>query len=117
LAGPKQNLPKTNDPGAIEAWIRRAAGEQGIRLRQLHNVLGRGGSITQARILEDGQGLWTIHIKLSDQSGEFVLHKFEADTPKIYKDVALAVSTLFKDLRYRGAITLSSDRDYNGPSA
>jgi hypothetical protein len=110
LAGPKANDSLASTPD--ETWIRRADGEQAMRVRALTRFLDRGGAVIEARLIEGSDSLWTIHVRLSGEPGEFLVNKFDADQPKSYKDVALAVRTIRKDLRYTGPIILSTDQDY-----
>ena len=107
MAGPETN--DTIASGPDEAWVRRADGEQAMRLRALNGFLARGGAITEARLIEGADGIWTIRVRLSGEKGEYLVNKFDSDLPRTYKDVALAIRTVRQDMGYRGAIVLSTD--------
>jgi hypothetical protein len=98
-----------------EAWVRSADGERAVRLRALNGFIERGGAVLEARLIEDADGVWTIRLRLSGRQGEFIVNRFDSDTPRAYKDVGLAIASIYKDLRYRGAIIVSSERDYPAP--
>lgn len=104
--------PKIDDETGEEAWVRSADGEHAVRLRALNAFIERGGSVTEARLIEDQAGIWTIRLRLSGRPGEYIVNRFDSDAPRAYKDVALAIASIYKDLRYTGAIILSSERDY-----
>lgn len=95
-----------------EAWVRSADGERAVRLRALNAYLEKGGQVTEARLVEDAQGIWTIRLRLADRAGDVLVNRFDSDTPRAYKDVALAINTIFKDMHYRGPIIVSTERDY-----
>jgi hypothetical protein len=99
-----------------EAWIRRADGEQAVRVRALNAYLAKGGVVTEARLLEGADAKWTIRMRLAGRPGEFLLCVYDDDKPRTYKDVAAAVNTIFKDMGYRGPIILSSEREYPPPN-
>ena len=104
--------PKSEDETGEEAWVRSADGEHAVRLRALNAFIERGGAVTEARLIEDANGLWTIRLRLSGRPGEYIVNRFDSDAPRAYKDVSLAIASIYKDLRYRGAIILSTERDY-----
>ena len=110
MAGPEKT--DTMEARADEAWVRRADGEQAVRLRALNAFLSKGGAVTEARLIEGEDGIWTIRVRLSGRPGEYVVNKFDSDAPRTYKDVALAIHTVYADMGYRGAIILSTERDY-----
>lgn len=93
-----------------EAWIRLGNGELAVRLRNLQDILKRGAVVTDARLVEDADENWTIWVRLSDRQGEFRVNQVRVDQPKTYRDVALAVDTIWNDFGYMGTITLSSER-------
>jgi hypothetical protein len=99
----------TISSGPDEAWVRRADGEQALRLRALNGFLGRGGAITEARLIEGEDGIWTIRVRLTGEKGEYLVNKFDSDAPRTYKDVGLAIRTIRKDMGYAGAIVLSTE--------
>ncbi len=105
----------TISSGPDEAWVRRADGEQALRLRALNGFLARGGAITEARLIEGEDGIWTIRVRLSGEKGDYLVNKFDSDAPRTYKDVGLAIRTIREDMRYSGTIALSTDRTYAGP--
>jgi len=100
----------TQDDPADEAWVRTADGERSVRLRSLSHYIKKGGALTEARLIEGADGLWTIWFRLSDRPGEFRLNQFDYDQPKTYKDVALAIATIRDDFGYYGALSLSTER-------
>ena len=100
-----------------EAWLRLADGERAVRLRALNSFIEKGGSVTEARIIESVEGLWTIRLRLSGRPGEYLINRFDSDSPRSYKDVSLAIASIYKDLKYRGAIIVSTERDYTGDGA
>ncbi len=102
----------TADGAGEEAWVRLADGEHAVRLRALNAYLDKGGAVLEARLIEDARGLWTIRLRLADRRGEYVVNRFDSDNPRSYKDVGLAIASIYKDLRYRGMIAVSSERDY-----
>lgn len=115
MAGSKtSNEPE--DTGPEETWLRRADGEQAVRLRVLNAFIAKGGSVTEARLIEGEDGIWSIRVRLSGRKGEFVVNKFDSDAPRAYKDVALAIHSVYADMGYRGAIIVSSERDYTAES-
>ena len=93
-----------------EAWVRTADGEQMLRLRRLTTYLRQGVVLTEVRLVENPQGLWTIWLRLSDRPGEFKLYKQDIAEPRVYKDVALAVATIRKEFKFLGTISLSTER-------
>lgn len=99
---------------AGEAWIRSADGERAVRTRVLNALLDKGGVVTEARLVEGLDGLWTIRLRLAGRSGEVLVNRFDSDTPRTYKEATLAIKSIWKDMRYRGAITISTERDYSG---
>ena len=100
------------EEAAEEAWVRSADGERAVRLRALNAYIEKGGAVTEARLVEDAEGLWTIHLRLAGRKGEYLVNRFDSDAPRSYKDVALAIATIYKDMGYRGAIIVSTERDY-----
>ena len=100
---------RQEDP-ADEAWVRTADGERSVRLRSLSQYIKKGGALTEVRLLEAADGLWTIWFRLSDRPGEFRLNQFDYDQPKTYKDVALAIATIRDDFGFYGTIALSTER-------
>jgi hypothetical protein len=98
------------DESADEAWVRTADGERSVRLRSLSQYIKKGGLLTEVRLLEGADGLWTIWFRLSDRPGEFRLNQFDYDQPKTYKDVALAIATIREDFGFFGSIALSTER-------
>lgn len=96
--------------GEQEAWIRLGNGEVAVRLRNLQDILKRGAVVTDARLVEDADENWTIWLRLSDRQGEFRVNQVRVDQPKTYRDVGLAVETIWNDFGYMGSITLSSER-------
>jgi hypothetical protein len=115
VAGPKTSN-EGETAGPEEAWLRRADGEQAVRLRALNAYIAKGGSVTEARLIEGEDGIWSIRVRLSGRKGEFVVNKFDSDAPRSYKDVALAIHSIYADMAYRGAIILSTERDYDAKS-
>jgi hypothetical protein len=99
-----------------EAWLRIADGEYAVRARVLFGYLAKGASITEARVIETAEGVWTIRVRVTGLKGEYVINKYDSDTPRSYKDVALAIHAIYSDMAYRGAIILSSERDYAAPT-
>lgn len=93
-----------------EAWIRLGAGDLAVRLRNLQDIIKRGAVVTDARLVEDAEENWTIWVRLSDRQGEFRVNQVRVDQPKTYRDVALAVATIWDDFGYMGTISLSSER-------
>ena len=93
-----------------EAWIQSSSPDQAIRVRSLSQILDRGTKLTEARLLEGEDGLWSMFVRLSDRAGEFRLNLYKSADPKTYKDVALAVATLRDDFGYFGPIVLSTDK-------
>lgn len=100
-----------------EAWIRSADGERAVRTRVLNAFLDKGGTVTEARLTEGVDGLWTIRLRLAGRSGEVLVNRFDADEPRTYKEATLAIKSIWKDMGYRGAITVSTERDYTPPKA
>ena len=70
---------------AGEAWIRSADGERAVRTRVLNALLDKGGVVTEARLVEGLDGLWTIRLRLAGRSGEVLVNRFDSDTPRAYK--------------------------------
>ena len=105
---------KTKDPvdddRSDETWIRAPGGETSIRLRSLSHYLDKGGSIIDARLLEDTDGTYSVWVRLGDRPGEFRVNQFQNDRPKTYKDLNLAVATLRNEFGYFGAVALTTDR-------
>jgi len=100
----------SQDDPADEAWVRTADGERSVRLRSLSQYIKKGGALTEARLIESADGLWTIWFRLSERPGEFRLNQFDYDQPKTYKDVALAIATIRDDFGFYGTIALSTER-------
>ena len=46
-----------------EAWVRTADGEQMLRLRRLTTYLRQGVVLTEVRLVENPEGLWTIWLR------------------------------------------------------
>ena len=86
-----------------------ADGEWGLRSGLLLKILARGGAVSEARLIEDEDGCWTIRLRLIGEKREYLVNKHESDVPKLYKDVGLAIDNIRQDLGYRGAIMLSTD--------
>ena len=105
---------KTKDPvdddRSAETWIRAPGGETSIRLRSLSHYLDKGGSIVDARLLEDDEGAYSVWVRLGDRPGEFRVNQFQNDRPKTYKDLNLAVATLRNEFGYAGNISLQTDK-------
>ena len=99
-----------DDDRIDEAWIQSSSPDQAIRVRSLSQILDRGTKLTEARLLEGEDGLWSMFVRLSDRAGEFRLNLYKSADPKTYKDVALAVATLREDFGYFGPIILSTER-------
>jgi len=99
-----------NPDGEQEAWIRLGNGELAVRLRNLQDILKRGAQVTDARLVEDADENWTIWVRLSDRQGEFRINQVRDDRPKTYRDVGLAIETIWNDFGYMGTITLASER-------
>ena len=97
---------------AGEAWIRSADGERAVRTRVLNALLDKGRVVTEARLVEGLDGLWTIRLRLAGRAGEVLVNRFDSDEPRTYKEATLAIKSIWKDMRYRGAITVSTERDY-----
>lgn len=112
---PEPTLAEDDDAG--ETWVRTADGEHALRLRALNAYLAKGGAVTEARLIEGPDALWTIWLRLADRQGEFLVNRFDSDAPRAYKDVALAIDTIYRDMKYRGAIVISTDRDYDAPAS
>jgi hypothetical protein len=93
-----------------EAWVRTADGERAIRLRRVTHYLRQGVTLTDVRLTEGEDGLFSIRLRMSDRAGEFQLYKQDVAEPRLYKDLGLAVATIRKDFGYLGTITLSTDR-------
>lgn len=104
---------ETPSTGLEEAWLRVSDGEHAVRLRALNFYLEKGGSVTEARLVESAEGLWTIRLRLAGRKGEYLVNRFDSDAPRSYKDVALAITTIYRDMGYRGAVIISTDRDYD----
>jgi hypothetical protein len=100
------------DENGEETWVRLADGDHAVRLRALNAYIEKGGAVLEARLTEDEHGLWTIRLRLDGKKGEFIVNRFDSDNPRTYKDVGLAIASIYKDLRYRGAIVVSSERNY-----
>ena len=100
----------SKDDPADEAWVRTADGEHSVRLRSLTQFIKKGGALTEVRLVEGEDGLYTIWFRLSDRPGEFRLNQYDFDQPKTYKDVALAIATIRDDFGFYGAIALSTER-------
>lgn len=105
----KSTTPEEDD---AETWIRAADGEHAVRLRALNAYLAKGGAVTEARLIEGADGLWTIWLRLAGRPGEYLVNRFDSDSPRSYKDVALAIHTIYADMGYHGAIVVSTERDY-----
>jgi len=100
------------DETAGEAWIRSADGERAVRTRVLNAFLDKGGAVTEARLVEGLDVLWTVRLRLAGRAGEVLVNRFDSDEPRTYKEATLAIRTIWKDMRYRGAIIISTERDY-----
>jgi hypothetical protein len=111
VAGRTKTSDEAQDAGG-EAWIRSADGERAVRTRVLNAFLDKGGVVTEARLTEGVDGLWTIRLRLAGRSGEVLVNRFDSDEPRTYKEATLAIKSIWKDMRYRGAITISTERDY-----
>jgi hypothetical protein len=114
VGDPKQPTTEA-DCEADEAWVRGIDKDRAIRMRTLGSFIARGGRVTEARLLEGADGIWTVYVKLSGHKNEYQLNNFDTDAPKRYKDVALAIRSIWKNLHYTGAITLTSEFDHTGP--
>lgn len=105
---------KTKDPmeddRSDETWIRAPGGETSIRLRSLSHYLDKGGSIVDARLVEDDEGTYSVWVRLGDRPGEFRVNQFQNDRAKTYRDLNLAVATLRNEFGYAGAIAVQTDR-------
>jgi hypothetical protein len=101
---------ETDDDRSDETWVRAAGGETSIRLRSLSHYLRKGGSIVDARLLEDADGTYSVWVRLGDRPGEFCVNQFQFDKPKTYRDLNLAVATLRNEFGYYGPIALQTDR-------
>lgn len=95
---------------AEEAWVGAADGEHAIRLRRVTHYLRQGVTLTEVRLTEGEDGLFTIRLRMSDRAGEFQLYKQDIAEPRSYKDLGLAVATIRKEFGFLGTITLSTDR-------
>lgn len=100
---------------AEEAWVRTADGEHAIRLRRVTHYLRQGVTLTEVRLTEGEDGLFTIRLRMSDRPGEFQLYKQDVAEPRTYKDLGLAVATIRKEFGFLGTIPLSTDRRSIGP--
>jgi hypothetical protein len=100
----------TDDDRSDETWVRAAGGETSIRLRSLSHYLSKGGSIVDARLLEDAEGTYSVWVRLGDRPGEFCVNQFQYDKPKTYRDLNLAVATLRNEFGYYGAIALQTEK-------
>ena len=100
----------SEDDRSDETWVRAAGGETSIRLRSLSHYLDKGGAITDARLVEDADGTFSVWVRLGDRPGEFRLNQFQNDKPKTYRDLNLAVATLRNELGFHGSIVLQTDR-------
>jgi hypothetical protein len=107
-----KDLRSLEDDTGDEAWVRAADGEHAVRLRALNAYIDKGGVVTEARLIENAEGVWTIRLRLAGRPGEWIVNRFDSDAPRAYKDVGLAINSIFKDLKYRGAIIVSTERDY-----
>ena len=105
-----QPASKPVDDLAEEAWLRLADGERSVRLRSLSQYLKRGEQVTEVRLIEGADGLYTIWVRLTDRPGEFRVNQYDVDEPKTYKDLNLAVAAIRDDFGYLGTIALSTDR-------
>jgi hypothetical protein len=105
---------KTHDPlgddRSDETWIRAPGGETSIRLRSLSHYLDKGGSIVDARLIEDAAGAYSVWVRLGDRPGEFRINQFQNDRPKTYRDLNLAVANLREEFGYYGNIGLQTDK-------
>jgi len=101
---------KTDEDVADEAWLRLADGERSVRLRSLSQYLKRGEAVTEVRLIEGADGLYTIWVRLSERPGEFRVNQYDVDEPKTYKDLNLAIAAIREDFAYLGTIALSTDR-------
>ena len=95
-----------------EAWIRSADGVRAVRTRVLNAFLDKGGAVTEARLMEGLDGLWTVRLRLAGRAGEVLVNRFDSHEPRTYKEANLAMRTIWKDMLYCGAITISTERDY-----
>ncbi len=98
-----------------QVWVQLEGSDRAIRLRNLSLYQSNGGTLTDVRLVEDGDQVWTMWIRLSTRPGEYRLNQFRTDLPKTYKDVSFAIATIRDDLGYRGAITLVTDRPPPAP--
>jgi hypothetical protein len=103
------------DVNGDEAWIMGSHRDAAIRVRNLSNYLQRGGSVKDARLIEGEDGGWTVWVRLASRAGEFRLNIYKSDAPKVYRDVGLAIATCRDDFGYFGPITLSTDKQPDGP--
>jgi hypothetical protein len=103
------------DVNGDEAWIMGSHRDAAIRVRNLSNYLQRGGSVKDARLIEGEDGGWTVWVRLASRAGEFRLNIYKSDAPKVYRDVGLAIATCHDDFGYFGPITLSTDKQPDGP--
>ncbi len=110
MAGSKETSDETEADRSDEAWIRTANSDQAIRVRSLSMMLDKGTTLTDARLVEQEDGLWVIYFRLSDRPGEYRLNMAKFDQPKTYKDVALAIASIREDFHYVGPITCVTDR-------
>jgi hypothetical protein len=92
------------------AWLRLDTGELAVRVRHLGDLLKRGVTVTDARLVQDAEENWTIWVRLSDRPGEYRVNQVRLDQPKTYKDLGLAVDTVWSDFGYKGTIVLSTER-------
>jgi len=75
----------------------------------LLGILARGGTISEARLIEGEDECWSIRLRLVGEKGEYLVNKYESDVPKLYKNVGLAIATIRQELGYRGAIMLTTE--------
>ncbi len=107
---PKKPKDPAVDDWSDETWIRAPGGETSIRLRSLSHYLDKGGSIVDARLVEDPDGAYAMWVRLGDRPGEFRVNQFQNDRAKTYRDLNLAVATVRNEFGYYGNISLMTDR-------
>ncbi len=93
-----------------EVWVAASHPDLAIRLRNLTHYLKHGGSLKEVRLIEGGDGGWSIWVRLASRPGEYRVNIYKSDAPKIYRDVGLAISSCREHFGYFGPITVSTDK-------
>lgn len=82
-----------------------------IRERLLTQLRPKSGKVIAVRFVEGADSCWSMFVRLSWKSGEYIVSPYSSTKPRRWKSIAKAVEHCRRAYGYFGPIALTTDKE------